>query len=207
MTDSRQPIIEEQAPGSSSAAAPRVIESPAAPEDVSVATPPTSRSATPQPSVGNGKPHSPASEHSPAAHPVFNRRDQRVLFILGIVFFVIIGARWVMMTRRPEPLPWQRGEAFDRLFRVDVNSATWIEWNQLEGIGPGYAHRIVADRQVNGPFASIDDVTRVPGIGASTLDRIRPWLTISHESGSLNAAVRDSRSDTEPDDHRRSSTE
>jgi competence protein ComEA len=52
---------------------------------------------------------------------------------------------------------------------------------QLEGIGISMAHRIVADRTLNGPFHSIDDLTRVPGIGEATLDQIRPWLTIGHD--------------------------
>ena len=108
-----------------------------------------------------------------------NHGDQRWLLALGVLFFSVTGVQWIRMTQQPDPLPWQRSESFDRLFRVDVNNATWIEWSQLEGIGPGYAHRIVADRQVNGPFSSIDDVTRVPGIGKATLDRVRPWLTIS----------------------------
>ena len=52
---------------------------------------------------------------------------------------------------------------------------------QLKGIGQTLAHRIVADREVNGPFRSVDELLRVEGIGPATLDEIRPWLTIGHE--------------------------
>ncbi|MFN8709983.1 MAG: ComEA family DNA-binding protein, partial [Planctomyces sp.] len=61
-----------------------------------------------------------------------------------------------------------------------VNTAGWIEWMQLEGIGPSLAHRIVAERDLNGPFQTIDDILRVPGIGPATLDQIRSRLTISY---------------------------
>jgi len=122
--------------------------------------------------------------------PALHVRDQRVLLVIGGVFFAIMGFRWYLMARNPEPLPWRRGEAFDRLFRVDVNTATWVEWSQLEGIGPSFAHRIVADRNANGRFSSINDVARVRGIGEATLDRIRPWLTISHETGDQHATKR-----------------
>ncbi len=59
---------------------------------------------------------------------------------------------------------------------------------QLEGIGPAMAQRIIADREMNGPFSSIDDVGRVPGIGVVTLDRIRPWLSIGHEAMETRSA-------------------
>jgi competence protein ComEA len=63
-------------------------------------------------------------------------------------------------------------------YRLDVNAATWVEWTQLDGIGDSLARRIVADREANGPFSSIDELRRVKGIGPKTLEKIRPWLTI-----------------------------
>jgi competence protein ComEA len=54
---------------------------------------------------------------------------------------------------------------------VDVNAASESELEGLPGVGPALAARIVADREANGPFASTDDLTRVPGIGAKTLER------------------------------------
>ena len=106
--------------------------------------------------------------------------NRRFLQILLTVFLMVFSVQWIVAVRtRPEPLVIHRGANYQRLFTVDVNSATWIDWMQLEGIGPGLAHRIEADRKLNGPFDSIDDLTRVNGIGATTLDRIRPWLVIS----------------------------
>lgn len=65
------------------------------------------------------------------------------------------------------------------VFRINVNTATWIEWAQLDGIGEKLAKRIVAHRTEHGPFASVEDVGRVKGIGAKTLDKIRPHLTFA----------------------------
>lgn len=107
--------------------------------------------------------------------------DRRFRLITCSIFLTIFTIQYVMrVSEKPKPLPWRRGAAF-QLFRVDVNTADWIAWTQLEGIGPSLAHRILADRAANGPFSSIDDLQRVEGIGATTLDRIRPWLTIGHE--------------------------
>lgn len=112
----------------------------------------------------------------------FSASDQRFLRLLLIVFAIVFGVQWLRaVLDRPAPLVIERGDDFQQFFRVDVNTATWIEWMQLEGIGITLAHRIEADVRLNGPFGSIDEVQRVPGIGPKTLDRIRPWLTISHE--------------------------
>lgn len=56
--------------------------------------------------------------------------------------------------------------------KIDINSATKDELIVLPGIGPAIAARIVAER----PFSSIDDLTRVGGIGRETLKKIRPWI-------------------------------
>ena len=71
-------------------------------------------------------------------------------------------------------------------FRLEINSATWVEWMQLEGIGELLARRIVSDRDEHGPFDGIDDVQRVSGIGPKTLEVIRPHLTCTDCSPSGN---------------------
>ena len=111
------------------------------------------------------------------------------------LMLVILAIEWIVIsTRRPDPLLLSRGGDFQRHFRVEINTATWVEWLQLEGIGQSTAHRIVADRNLNGPFASIDELERVPGIGRATLDRIRPWLTMGHDhSESRSTSVGDHR--------------
>jgi competence protein ComEA len=125
------------------------------------------------PSDHAGSPDSPTSG--------FTDPDRRFLRWLLIVFLVGCTIQWFrLVTTRPVPPELIRGEHFQKYFSVDVNTAGWIEWMQLEGIGPSLAHRIVAERDLNGPFQTIDDILRVPGIGPATLDRIRSRLTISY---------------------------
>ena len=62
---------------------------------------------------------------------------------------------------------------------IDLNTATAQELELLPGIGPVMAGRIVAYREANGPFTSIDDVENVPGIGPKTLESIRPLATVA----------------------------
>ncbi|MEZ6123969.1 MAG: helix-hairpin-helix domain-containing protein [Planctomycetaceae bacterium] len=102
-----------------------------------------------------------------------------VLKWVVLVGSLVLATIYVSLVRQqPEPLVWTSGSA-DGLFRVEVNSATWVEWTQLDGIGSKTAFRIIADREQNGPFRSIDDLQRVDGIGPITLERIRPHLEIS----------------------------
>jgi competence protein ComEA len=61
---------------------------------------------------------------------------------------------------------------------VNINRATKAEFDSLVGIGPVIAGKIVTYRNQNGSFMAIDDLLKVSGIGAKTLERIRPRLTL-----------------------------
>jgi len=55
---------------------------------------------------------------------------------------------------------------------VNVNVATQDELETLPGIGPSTAQKIIADREANGPFSTVQDLTRVSGIGEKKLESI-----------------------------------
>jgi competence protein ComEA len=61
---------------------------------------------------------------------------------------------------------------------VDLNRATVAELQALPGIGPVIAARIVAHRTDNGPFAAVEDLLDVPGIGETRLAELRPAVRI-----------------------------
>ena len=61
---------------------------------------------------------------------------------------------------------------------VSLNSADVAALDGLDGIGPITAQKIVADREANGPFASVDELDRVPGIGPSTVEALRSSVTL-----------------------------
>jgi len=61
---------------------------------------------------------------------------------------------------------------------VDLNTGDRAELLQVPGIGPGMAERIVGHRQAHGPFASVEELQAVPGVGDKTLDKLRPFLTV-----------------------------
>ena len=61
---------------------------------------------------------------------------------------------------------------------VNINTATAEEFETLKGIGAATAEKIVADREANGPFKSIDDLMRVSGIGEKKLSAMRDQLCL-----------------------------
>ncbi|MGO4372693.1 ComEA family DNA-binding protein [Paenibacillus sp. MCAF20] len=57
----------------------------------------------------------------------------------------------------------------DQTGKLDINRATAEELDALKGIGPAKAQAIVDDREKNGPFATVNDLLRVRGIGEKLL--------------------------------------
>jgi competence protein ComEA len=60
---------------------------------------------------------------------------------------------------------------------ININSASATELEALSGIGEVLAATIVEYRTQNGPFASVEDLMDVSGIGPATLDEIRDQVT------------------------------
>lgn len=60
---------------------------------------------------------------------------------------------------------------------VRINSAGVSELQQLPGIGPALAQRIV-DTRSRGRFASVEDLLRVPGIGKAKLAKLRDYVEV-----------------------------
>ena len=61
---------------------------------------------------------------------------------------------------------------------VDLNRATVAELDQLPGVGPSTARAIVDHRTRNGPFASVDDLLAVRGIGPAKLAELKPFVRV-----------------------------
>ncbi len=68
---------------------------------------------------------------------------------------------------------------------LDINLASREELMRLPGIGPVLAERIVADRQANGPFRRIEDLTRIRGIKSRTLEKLRPYIFVAEDSSGV----------------------
>lgn len=91
-----------------------------------------------------------------------------ILMLLTLVSFVVPTA-----TLAADPTP-----AAEQMAKVSINAASAVELQRLPGVGKVTAERIVAYRNANGPFASVDDLIKVKGIGKKSLAKLQPLVTL-----------------------------
>jgi competence protein ComEA len=60
---------------------------------------------------------------------------------------------------------------------ISLSSATIEELDELPGVGPVTAQKIVDYRTEHGPFASVDDLDAVPGVGPTRIEQLRDLVT------------------------------
>lgn len=61
--------------------------------------------------------------------------------------------------------------------KIDINTADAASLDTLPGVGPSTATKIIAEREANGPFATVDDLGRVSGIGPKRLEQLRDLVS------------------------------
>jgi competence protein ComEA len=61
---------------------------------------------------------------------------------------------------------------------ININTAASFELDSLPGIGATLAGRIIAYRDTNGPFQSIEDIKNVSGIGDGLFERFKDMITV-----------------------------
>jgi competence protein ComEA len=117
--------------------------------------------------------------------------------VVAVVAIVAGAARVVVDAGGQKPLPCPRpvlkddgvvrcdgvgGDVGDRAWlfggRLDLNRASPQSLSRIKGIGDGTARAIVAYRDTHGPFAHVDDLDAVPGIGPKTLERLRVLVEV-----------------------------
>ncbi|MCU1240482.1 MAG: competence protein ComEA [Candidatus Acidoferrum typicum] len=70
-------------------------------------------------------------------------------------------------TKKPPPKP------------VNINAANSEELQQVPGIGPATAEKILQMRKSYGSFKSVDDLLSIKGIGKKRLEKMRKYLTVT----------------------------
>ena len=121
---------------------------------------------------------------------VFNRQEQTALLFLSAALLLGTGLALVdrydpeameefHVVRAAVEVPAGAPAADREPAPVAVNSATAAQLETLPSIGPKTAARIIGFRERNGPFARLEDLLEVRGIGPATLEKIRPAVTLN----------------------------
>ncbi len=73
--------------------------------------------------------------------------------------------------------------------KININTASAGELASLPGIGVTAAQNIVNYREANGPFSSVQQLDKVPGIGSATVAKVAPLATTTGSGGSRDVPV------------------
>lgn len=73
---------------------------------------------------------------------------------------------------------------------VNINTATATELEALNGIGPGKAKDIIEYRTKNGPFKTVEDLMKVPGIKEATFAKVKADVTVNGKTAAVATATK-----------------
>ena len=61
---------------------------------------------------------------------------------------------------------------------LNINTATQSELEAVKGLGPAKAQSIIAYREANGNYKSLDDLDNVKGFGKASIEKLKGELTV-----------------------------
>ena len=95
----------------------------------------------------------------------------------AVVYVAKVGENAVdVTTSAPASATSGTGQAKSAL--VNLNTATEADFQTISGIGQKRAQDIIAYREANGRFKSVDELKNVSGIGAKTLEKLKEYVTV-----------------------------
>ena len=91
---------------------------------------------------------------------------RRALFAAVMPLFIALSAAAVPQKKHPPATP------------LDLNTATAEQLQQVPGIGPALAKRIINLREKSGPLRRVEDLLAIPRVTRGTIAKIRPYVKV-----------------------------
>jgi len=104
---------------------------------------------------------------------MFRRSTIATALVLAVALFTLAG------TPASAAAPAAPKPAASEARPIDLNTADSSALESVPGIGKSLSQRILAFRDKNGPFQSVDDLLKVQGVGEKSIQKLRPYLTVS----------------------------
>lgn len=122
----------------------------------------------------------------PARESILEKRDQATVMVLA-AGLVLLGAFWIMVpsgsfsademavenASSPRIVRVEQAVVAPVQYLVDINQADVHDLILLPGVGEKTAGKIIAERELNGAYSSVNDLVRVRGIGAKKVEALR----------------------------------
>lgn len=90
----------------------------------------------------------------------------------------VISSTSVVWAQEDEAESVEAPEEEEAATTVNINTAAAEELVTLDGIGEKTAQNIVEYREANGPFATIEDIKNVKGVGEKKFEKIKERITV-----------------------------
>jgi comEA protein len=97
---------------------------------------------------------------------MFLRRIPIRFFLFSFLLSLIVSVPAAAGKKKPPAQP------------ININTANSEQLQQVPGIGPATAEKILQMRKSYGPFKSVDDLLAIRGLGAKRLEKMRKYLTV-----------------------------
>lgn len=103
-------------------------------------------------------------------------RPLTVRLFLTLIIGLCVSLTPGIAKKKPPPKP------------VNINTATSEELQQVPGIGPATAEKILQMRKSYGAFKSVDDLLAIRGLGPKRLEKMRKYLTVGKPAPAKSGA-------------------
>jgi comEA protein len=99
-------------------------------------------------------------------HPMLGRRLPVLRILVPLLALTLATVPVALAKKKPPAHP------------ININTAGATELEQVPGIGPSTAQKILDTRKSYGHFKSVDDLLSIKGIGPKKLEKMRKYLTV-----------------------------
>lgn len=102
-----------------------------------------------------------------------------LLALVGALLLVLLAVGVLPVTLEQGTTPEAQTTAeFLKASSININTATKEELMTIYGIGEALSGSIIAYREANGPFSSVEELLEVKGIGVVRLERMRKYVYV-----------------------------